>query len=165
MEAVRAGGPQRFGRAGIGSGYLCPPIFAAPYLPAAVLALQAGGLPLMFGMTIFAGFVEITVSRLFRPLRPFFPPEIAGFVVVMIGVTIGILGFRSMFASSAISGPVSYGVGAVTLGTMVALNASLRSFALPGIMRKLPRLPALTALRAFEAAARLGSVTAAAANV
>jgi LysR family glycine cleavage system transcriptional activator len=29
-------------------------------------------------------------------------------------------------------------------------------------MRKLPRLPALTALRAFEAAARLGSVTAAA---
>ena len=31
-------------------------------------------------------------------------------------------------------------------------------------MRKLPRLPALTALRAFEAAARLGSVTAAAAG-
>lgn len=32
-------------------------------------------------------------------------------------------------------------------------------------MRKLPRLPALTALRAFEAAARLGSVTAAAAEL
>ena len=100
---VMAVGPvlQRFGRAGIGSGYLCPPIFAAPYLPAAVLALQAGGLPLMFGMTIFAGLVEITVSRLFRPLRPFFPPEIAGFVVVMIGVTIGILGFRSLFGFGA----------------------------------------------------------------
>ncbi len=125
---VMAVGPllQRFGRHGIGSGYLCPPIFAAPYLPAAVLALQAGGLPLMFGMTIFAGLVEITVSRLFRPLRPYFPPEIAGFVVVMIGVTIGILGFRSMFAASAASGPVSYVVAAVTLGTMVALNVWTR---------------------------------------
>ncbi|HTD89993.1 MAG TPA: hypothetical protein VK663_04980, partial [Burkholderiales bacterium] len=35
---------------GVGSGYLCPPIFAAAYLPASLLALQAGGLPLMFGM-------------------------------------------------------------------------------------------------------------------
>src|SRR5262249_9892629 len=125
---VMAVGPilQRFGRAGIGSGYLCPPIFAAPYLPAAMLALQKGGLPLMFGMTIFAGLVEITVSRLFRPLRPYFPPEIAGFVVVMIAVTVGTLGFRSLFASGAGSGVAAYGVGAVTLGTMVALNVWTR---------------------------------------
>ena len=45
---------------------------------------------------------------------------------------------------------------------MWVLNATSCSFDLPEIMRKLPRLPALTALRAFEAAARLGSVTAAA---
>lgn len=48
---------------------------------------------------------------------------------------------------------------------MRALNASSRTFALPAIMRKLPRLPALTALRAFEAAARHGSVTAAASEL
>ena len=48
---------------------------------------------------------------------------------------------------------------------MPALNASSRTFGLPEVMRKLPRLPALTALRAFEAAARLGSVTAAAAEL
>lgn len=123
---VMAVGPvlQRLGRAGIGSGFLCPPIFAAPYLPAAVLAIKAGGLPLMFGMTIFAGLVEMAVSRLFRPLRPFFPPELAGFVVVMIGVTIGILGFRSLFGPGAAGTPTPapLGVAAVTLGTMVALN-------------------------------------------
>jgi LysR family glycine cleavage system transcriptional activator len=45
---------------------------------------------------------------------------------------------------------------------MRALNTSSRTLGLPEIMRKLPRLPALTALRAFEATARLGSVTAAA---
>lgn len=48
---------------------------------------------------------------------------------------------------------------------MATLNATSRRFALPEIMRRLPRLPALTALRAFEAAARLGSVTAAAAEL
>ena len=123
---VMAIGPvlQQLGRAGIGSGYLCPLIFAAPYLPASLLALKVGGLPLMFGMTFFAGLVEIAVSRLFRPLRPYFPPEIAGFVVVMIGVTIGTLGFRSLFnaGSGATPGTAELGVAAITLGTMVALN-------------------------------------------
>jgi NCS2 family nucleobase:cation symporter-2 len=123
---VIAVGPvlQQFGRAGVGSGFLCPTIFAAPYLPASVLALQAGGLPLMFGMTIFAGLVEIGVSRLLRPLRPFFPPEIAGLVVAMIGVTIGVLGFRSLFGGDAAGAPSAapLAVAAITLATMVGLN-------------------------------------------
>jgi xanthine permease XanP len=122
---VMAIGPmlQQFGRGGIGSGFLCPPIFAAPYLPAAVLALKAGGLALMFGMTIFAGLIELIVSRLFRPLRPFFPPEVAGFVVVMIGVTVGMLGFRSLFGTGTTAmNTASLGVAAITLGTIVALN-------------------------------------------
>ena len=96
---VMAVGPilQQFGarrrRVGIPvSADLCRAIFAG-----GGLALKAGGLPLMFGMTIFAGLVEIGVSRLLRPLRPYFPPEIAGFVVVMISITVGMLGFRSLF--------------------------------------------------------------------
>ncbi len=123
---VMAIGPvlQQLGCTGIGCGYLCPLIFAAPYLPASMLALKAGGLPLMFGMTFFAGLVEIAVSRLFRPLRPYFPPEIAGFVVVMIGVTAGTLGFRSLFnaGSAATPGTAEFSVAGVTLGTMIALN-------------------------------------------
>lgn len=123
---VMAVGPilQQLGRGGVGSGYLCPTIFAAPYLPASVMALKAGGLPLMFGMTIFAGFVEMGVSRLLRPLRPYFPPEIAGFVVVMIGVTIGVLGFRSLFGvgTGQAQSAAPLGIAALTLGTMVALN-------------------------------------------
>ena len=123
---VMAIGPvlQQLGRRGIGSGYLCPPIFAAPYLPPTILALKAGGLPLMFGMTIFAGLVEIAVSRLFRPLRPFFPPEVAGFVVVMIGVTIGTLGFRSLLGAGSATPPSAAHlcVAAITLFTMIGLN-------------------------------------------
>ena len=122
---VLAIGPvvQQLGRRGVGCGYLCPTIFAAPYLPASVMALKAGGLPLMFGMTVFAGLVEIGVSRLLKPLRPYFPPELAGLVVVMIGVTIGVLGFRSIAGAAAAStAGWSYAIAAVTLGTMVALN-------------------------------------------
>ena len=123
---VMAIGPllQRFGRFGVGSGYLLPQIFAAPYLPAYVLALKTGGLPLAFGMTIFAGVVEMLVSRLFRPLRPFFPPEVAGFVVVMIGLAIGMLGFRALFGIGAPQPPsaVSLGVAASTLALIIALN-------------------------------------------
>lgn len=123
---VIAVGPllQRLGRFGVGSGYLLPQIFAAPYLPAYVLALKAGGLPLAFGMTIFAGAVEILVSRLFRPLRPFFPPEIAGFVVLMIGVTIGMLGVRALFGTGApqVSSQASLGVAVSTLILIIALN-------------------------------------------
>jgi NCS2 family nucleobase:cation symporter-2 len=123
---VLAIGPilQQLGRGGVGSGYLCPQIFAAPYLPASMLALKAGGLPLMFGMTIFAGLVELAVSRLFRPLRPLFPPEVAGFVVVMIGMTVGSLGFRSLFGVGSAAGPsgAHVAIGAITLFTMIALN-------------------------------------------
>jgi len=122
---VLAAGPllQCLGRGGVGSGFLCPQIFAAPYLPAAMLALKAGGLPLMYGMTIFAGAVEVGVSRLFRPLRPYFPPEVAGFVVAMIGVTIGMLGFRSLFGTGAVHpSAASLGVAAITLVTIIALN-------------------------------------------
>ena len=111
-------------RGPVGSGFLCPPIFAASYLPASLLALKAGGLPLMFGMTIFAGIVEIVMSRLLRPLRPFLPPEITGFVVALIGLTIGLLGFRSVFGIGQAEAPggLSYAVAAVTLGLMVGLN-------------------------------------------
>ena len=57
-----------------------------------------------------------------------FPPEIAGFVVVMIGVTIGILGFRSLFGTDTTQAPSAapLGVAAITLGTMVALNVWTR---------------------------------------
>ena len=123
---VMAIGPllQRLGRFGVGSGYLLPQIFAAPYLPAFALALKAGGLPLAFGMTVFAGAVEMLVSRLFRPLRPYFPPEVAGFVVVMIGLTIGMLGFRSLFGVGAAQPPsaASLAVAGSTLALIIALN-------------------------------------------
>ena len=123
---VMAVGPilQGLRRGPVGSGFLCPPIFAASYLPASLLALKTGGLALMFGMTLFAGLIEIALSRLLRPLRPYLPPEVAGFVVAMIGVTVGMIGFRSIFgdAAAGTTSALHFFVGVATLAAMVALN-------------------------------------------
>ena len=111
-------------RGPIGSGYLCPSIFTVAYLGPSLLALNAGGLPLVFGMTVFAGCVEAILSQLLRHLRPLFPPEIAGLVVVMLGVTIGAIGIRHIVGGDAPqpAGIRELAVAAITLGTMVALN-------------------------------------------
>jgi xanthine permease XanP len=44
-----------------GSGYMCPSTFTATYFGASALAVKAGGLPLLFGMTLFAGLLETVI--------------------------------------------------------------------------------------------------------
>jgi len=115
---------QTFSRGPVGSGFLCPPSFSAAYAPASFLAIKTGGLTLMFGMTVFAGLIEMALSCSVRRFRPYFPPEITGFVVVMIGVTLGVLGLRSVVATDA-NGNISslqFTIAGIALGTMVTLN-------------------------------------------
>ncbi|MFD1381635.1 hypothetical protein [Fodinicurvata halophila] len=81
-------------RRALGSGFLCPAVFTAAYLPASLAAAQNGGLALVFGMTMFAGACEIAFSFLLRRLRAYLPVEIAGLAVVMIGLILGLIGFR-----------------------------------------------------------------------
>lgn len=111
-------------RGPVGSGLLAPSCFSGAYLAPSLLAVKAGGLPMVFGMTIFGGLVETGLSRVLRYLRPFLPPEIAGFVVVMVGVTVGGLGVRYVLGVGA-AAPASgreIAVSGLTLGLMVGLN-------------------------------------------
>src|SRR5262245_4065162 len=61
----------------IGSGFMCPATFTATYFPASLLALRFGGLPMVFGMTIFAGVLETALAPLLNRLRAIFPIEIS----------------------------------------------------------------------------------------
>lgn len=125
---------QAFRRGPLGSGYLAPTIFTSAFLPASLLAAKTGGMALVSGMTVFAGLLNAGLSRLLRHLRPFFPPEVAGFVVVMLGVTTGSLGLRYLLGigTSHPGDPRDLLVAFVCLGIMVALNVwskgSLRLF-------------------------------------
>jgi NCS2 family nucleobase:cation symporter-2 len=111
-------------RGPVGSGLLAPSCFSGAYLGPSLLAVKAGGLPLVLGMTMFGGAVEAGLSRVLRYLRPYLPPEIAGFVVVLVGVTVGSLGVRYVLgiAAAAPAGARELAVSAVTLGLMVGLN-------------------------------------------
>jgi xanthine permease XanP len=107
----------------VGSGYMCPSTFTATYFSASVLAVKAGGLPLLFGMTLFAGIFETIISRTLSRLRAFLPTELSGLVVFMIGITAGIAGVRTMYGEEA--SPVrdeEWIIAGVTLSVMVALN-------------------------------------------
>jgi xanthine permease XanP len=115
---------QALPRGFVGARLLCPTVFTAAYLTPSLHAVKVGGLSLVFGMTAFGGLIEVGLSRILRPLRPYLPAEISGFVVVMIGVAVGALGVKNLLA---IGTPGAVGawhlmVAAVTLGTMVGLN-------------------------------------------
>jgi NCS2 family nucleobase:cation symporter-2 len=114
----------------IGSGYMCPATFTAGYLGPSLLAAQIGGLPLVFGMTLFAGVLEIVIAPLLSRLRPIFPPEISGLVIFIIGLSGGLAGLRAMLGEQAAPVIVAeWWVGAVTLGAMIALNVWGRGIA------------------------------------
>jgi xanthine permease XanP len=121
---------QAFRLGPMGSGYLCPATFSATYLPASLIAAKLGGLPLVFGMTMFAGVVECAIAPLLNRLRAIFPIEISGLVIFMIGWSAGIAGLRQMLSTEA--APVSaaeWGVAGLTLATMAALNVWGRGIA------------------------------------
>jgi xanthine permease XanP len=108
----------------IGSGYLCQPVPSAVYLVPSMLAIRHGGLPLVFGMTVFAGVLQSVFSQVIRSLRPLFPPEIAGLVVALIGMATGVVGIRITMGigTEAEAGSREVIVAFATLGTAVALN-------------------------------------------
>jgi xanthine permease XanP len=115
---------QALPRGPVGSKLLAPSIFTGVYLGPSMLAAKLGGLPLVWGMTIFAGLVEITLSRVWTRLRTFIPSETAGLVVFLVGVIIGLAALRLLIGQSAthsIAGP-NAAVAGLSLAVMIGLN-------------------------------------------
>ncbi len=107
----------------VGSGYMVPSTFTASFFAPSLLAAKLGGLPLLFGMTLFAGLLEMILAPLLHRMRAIFPSEISGLVIFMIGLSAGIAGLRSLFGPQA--APMlgaEWWVAGITLATMVAFN-------------------------------------------
>jgi xanthine permease XanP len=107
----------------VGSRYFCPQEAGALYFPASVLAAQKGGMPLVLGMTALAGMAEIFLSQIIHRFRSLFPPELAGLVVVMIGVTIIPVSITNFLGvDNGVIDPPAMSVGVITLAVMVGTN-------------------------------------------
>lgn len=111
----------------IGSGYLLAVAPSAVYIPVSISAIAAGGMPLLAGMTMIAGLFEIAASQVVRRFRAFFPAEISGLCVLLIGIYVGVLAIRSSFGLDPVTGAATatatdFGITALTLTLMIGLN-------------------------------------------
>ena len=113
----------------LGSGYLAPPVYSAIYLGPSVLAAKVGGLPAVFGMTIFAAVIEIVLSRFLHRMRAVFPPAISGFVVLIVGIDLGLVGLSQVLELTKYNDPnftETVCVASFTLAIIVVLSVWVR---------------------------------------
>ncbi len=109
----------------VGSGYLCTEGTDPSFLSVSLLAGAAGGLPLVFGMTIVSGLIECFLAKIMHRLRVLLPPEVTGVVLTMVGlniVPVMMLDFFSIDNQSSPINPVHVMVAVFTLAVMVGTN-------------------------------------------
>lgn len=111
---------------GLGSGYLIPSVPTSNYLSASLQAAQMGGMPLVYGMTVLAGLFEGALSRFLARLRPYFPSEVSGLAVVIVGFELGVIGFRKIMGLDE----MVFSSGEVGFATAVGFGTFALSFAL-----------------------------------
>lgn len=108
----------------LGSGFLCPNLCGPTYFLASLDAVWLGGLPLMRGMTIVAGIIELVSARLINAIKFLFPTEIIGLIVLMIAQRLIPLGISRLFGVSFEGEPIHMAnvlVGSVTLLIIIAI--------------------------------------------
>ena len=109
----------------LGSGYLCPNLCGPSYLSISLSAAWVGGLPLMRGIIIVAGLVEIFLAPVIQKLKVVFPVYVVGLVVMMVGISIVQISITSFFGltlqGDAINN-IDILIGAISLFIMVCCN-------------------------------------------
>jgi xanthine permease XanP len=112
---------QTHGIGPVGSRMLCVQGTSFTFVPVAIAAGQAGGLPLMFGLTALCAPVEVILSRSLSSLRNWFPPIVTGTVVTLIGcslISIGMTDLAGGFGAPDLGAPANLGLG---LGVLLVI--------------------------------------------
>lgn len=109
----------------IGSGFLAAPVVSAIYLDPSIEAAKHFGLAAVFAMTMYAGILEIILSRFLYYLRAVFPPGVCGFIIVAVGIQLGMVGVQHAFGiqlTTSANETLHLIVAGVTLLTTVGLS-------------------------------------------
>jgi len=122
---------QSAGLPGLGSSYLCPNVCGPSYFSLSLSAAWVGGMPLMRGMIIIAGLVEMAMAPIVQKLKAVFPTFIIGLVVAMVGVSVisqSVTSFFGLaFRGDAVKN-VDIFIGVFSLMVMVLANLWGRGF-------------------------------------
>ncbi len=108
-----------------GAKYLCPNICLPSFFSLTVSAALAGGMPLVRGMLIFSGLVEMALAPLLHKLKKIFPAYIVGFIIAMVGISfirISVISFFGLELRGDIVRNNDLIIGAVTLLTIWLCN-------------------------------------------
>src|SRR5258708_35699945 len=80
------------------------------FLVPLIQAGQAGGLPLMLGMSLLCAPVELVLALFLTRLQRLFTPLVSGTVVLLIGLSLIPVGFKTMAAGLGGGSPAPAGV-------------------------------------------------------
>jgi xanthine permease XanP len=111
---------QSLRRGPIGCGLLLPTLSSGVHLAPSLLAIKAGGVPLLAGMTLFAGLSEAAFSYFLRWLRPVFTSAITGLILFLVGMEIGLAGLHEIFDEAVNRASSSAGVVHVVVISLLA---------------------------------------------
>ncbi len=103
----------------VGSGLLGVHGTSFTFVPMAIAAANAGGLPLILGMALVTSPVEMILSRFLKQAKKLFPPVVTGTVVMLIGLGLMEAGITD-FAGGAGAGDFG-SVGNLLLGSFVLI--------------------------------------------
>jgi len=112
----------------VGSGFLCPPVVSAIYLPSTIAAASAFGFPVVCGMVIFAGASEVVIGGILDAFRKYFPPVVSGVVIVAVGIELGKIGLGVVFEPAIHHDPAA-GARFLTAFCVVATMSGLAVWA------------------------------------
>lgn len=85
----------------LGTGYQSFSVTESSALFACVMAAQLGGIPLVCGMTLFSGLLKIGLSSIIYKIRKFFPPEVTGTMIFILGISIIPTALRNFLGAEA----------------------------------------------------------------
>ncbi|MGG5821202.1 solute carrier family 23 protein [Falsiroseomonas sp. HW251] len=110
---------------GLGCGLLAPVSMSSPHILPSLLAARAGGLPMVAGMTILSGLMTIVLAQGLTRIRNLIPPEIAGAVVLIIGLAICITGAQTLLVAEGGAPPTLEQLAVALLTIAVAIGLSV----------------------------------------
>lgn len=112
----------------IGSGFQSLSVADSAALSACILAAEIGGVPLVLGMTVFSGLLRFVLGSFTFKLRKFFPAEVTGTMIFILGVNLVPTALKN-FLGSAVGGvynPMHLVVAVLTLLFMLSCTLFLK---------------------------------------
>ncbi len=112
----------------LGCGYQSMSVSDSAALAACLLAAEIGGVSLVLGMIVFSGVLKLLMSGFTFKMRKFFPAEVTGTMIFILGINIIPSAFKN-FLGTSVNGTYDYmhlTVAVVTLIFMLACTLFIK---------------------------------------